>query len=169
MRYLLIPSLVVLAITVLCQGNALLPGAAAQRPAAIPEVNPKVLAFLKPIPVGPEERELQKKLKERHNSAVTLLEERVKEYKNGTRDISFVFEAARLVAEAKLDLAETAAAKVEVLEQTLDVARLVEAHLQQQLDKGFGSKADLERARYARLSLEVDLLKTKQPGGAKPD
>jgi hypothetical protein len=93
---------------------------------------------------------------------VALLDERVKEYKKGVRDISFVFEAARLVAEAKLDLVPNAAARSEVLEQTLEVANLAEAHLGQHLAKGFGAKADLERARYARLTLEVELLRARQ-------
>ena len=140
--------------------------AEAQPPADTPTVSPKVLAFLKPIQAGANDSELTKKLKERHNSAVALLDERVKEYKKGVRDISFVFEAARLAAEAKLDLAPNAAARSEVLEHTLEVVNLAEAQLGQQLAKGFGSKADLERARYARLTLEVELLRARQK--AKP-
>jgi hypothetical protein len=34
--------------------------------------------------------------------------------------------------------------------------------LQQQIDKGFGSRTDLERARFARLSVEAEILKAKQ-------
>ncbi|MCI0376356.1 MAG: hypothetical protein L0215_01990 [Gemmataceae bacterium] len=134
----------------------------AQPPAGAPEVNPKVLAFLKPVDVKPEDSDLQKKLKERHNVGVKLAEERVAEYKKGVRDVTFVFEAARLVADAKLDLAQNAQEKTVVLEQVLDVAKLIEHHLQQQIEKGFGSKADLERAKFGRLSVEIELLKAKQ-------
>lgn len=144
-------------------------GTGAQPPAGPPEVSPKILAFLKPVEIAEGDSELQKKLKERHNVAVKLLEERVNEYKKGVRDVSPVFEAARLTAEAKLDLSEGAEARTAVLEQLLDVAKLIESHLQQQLTKGFGSKADLERARYARLTLEVELLRTKQKPPPKPD
>ncbi len=126
-----------------------------------PEVSPKVLAFLKPVEMAADDGELQKKLKERHNVAVALLQERVNEYKKGTRDLGLVFEAAKLTADAKLDLADKTEARIAVLEQTLEVARLVEDHLQQQIKKGFGSKGDLERARFARLSVEVELLRAK--------
>ena len=87
----------------------------------------------------------------------------------GVRDISTVFEAARLTAEAKLDLAENAEARTAALKQLLDVAKLIESNLAQQVAKGFGSKADLERARYARLTLEVELLRAKQKAKPGPD
>ena len=122
---------------------------------------PQDLAFLKPVEVAAEDSELQKKLKERHNVAVALLQERISEYKKGTRDLSLVFEAAKLTADAKLDLADKPEARIAVLEQTLEVAKLVEDHLQQQIKKGFGSKGDLERARFARLSVEIELLRAK--------
>src|SRR5262245_28992405 len=141
----------------------------ARKAAETPSVNPKVLEFLKPMEVGKDDNELTKKLKERHNCAVTMLDERVKEYRKGTRDLSSVFDAARTTLEAKLDLAADAEARIKVLGLGLDVAKLVEEQLQQQVARGFGSKADLERARYGRLSLEVELLRAKQKTAPKPD
>ena len=135
--------------------------ASAQPPAKLPSLTPEVLAFIKPIETAVGDSELQKKLKERHNAAVTHLEERVAEYKSGSREIGMVLEAARFVAEAKLTLAESAEAKVAALEQALHIAQLIETQLKQHVDKGFGSKGDLARARYARLSVEVELLKAK--------
>lgn len=136
----------------------------AQQPAKAAEVPAKILAFLKAVEPAKDDSELIKKLKERHNTGVVLLEERVKEYKKGIRDLNLVFEAARMVVGAKLDLAERAEDKINVLGQSLEVAQLIENHVQKQLSHGFGSKADVERARFARLSVEVDLLKLK--GGA---
>ena len=135
---------------------------AAQTPADAPGVSPEILAFLKPVAIAEGDSELQKKQKERHNVAVKMLEERVNEYLKGVRDLNSVSVAARLTAEAKLDLAGNAEARIAVLNQLLDVMKLSENHLVQQLAKGFGSKADLERARYARLTLEVELLRAKQ-------
>ena len=135
---------------------------AAQTPADAPGVSPEILAFLKPVAIAEGDSELQKKLKERHNVAVKMLAERVNEYRKGVRDIGPVFEAARLTAEAKLDLAENAEARTAVLNQLLGLAKLAESNLAQQVAKGFGSKAVLERARYDRLSLEVELLRAKQ-------
>src|SRR5215510_7891547 len=94
------------------------------------EVSPKILAFLKPIQPAKDDSELVKKMKERHNAGALLLEERIKEYKKGTRDIGPVYEAARLAVAAKLDLVETAKAKIDTLRQSLEVARLFESHLQ---------------------------------------
>src|SRR5262249_7768993 len=133
-----------------------------QQPPGAPGISPKILAFLKPVEPAAGDSELQQKLKERHNAAVKLLEERINEYKKGVRDISAVFEAGRLAADAKLDLDPSPKARIAVLEQTLDAATELEASLQHQLDSGFGSKGDLHRARLAGLNVEVDLIKAKQ-------
>src|SRR5262245_13856498 len=170
MRYALIAAAGVLAAVFLVSLDSRRVGlTAGQAPAEAPGLSPEILSFLKPVAIGEEDSELQKKLKERHNVAVKMLEERINEYKKGVRDISPVFEAARLTAEAKLDLAENAEARTAVLNQLLDVAKLIESNLAQQLAKGFGSKADLERARYARVTLEVELLRAKQKAKPGPD
>lgn len=161
MRFTIVASTMCLTVAVLFLAGS---GSSASR-AAQPQsqqVDPKVAAFMKPVEAADGDSELQKKLKERHNAAARLLEERVSEYHRGVRDASFVFDAARLVADAKLDLAENAEARTAVLEQVLEMAKLAETHLQKQIDSGFGSKADLERARYGRLSVEVDILKAKK-------
>jgi hypothetical protein len=169
MKYTTVAVVLILAgLFVLLRATAPFPEAAAQPAAGAPELSPKVLAFLKAIEPAPGDSELRQKLKERHNAAVRLLDERVKEYKKGLRDAGPVFEAARLAAEAKLDLAENAEERTAALDQALEVARVIETYLQKQLDAGFGSRGDLERARYNRLSVEVELLKAKQKGDARP-
>src|SRR5262249_22946394 len=170
MRYTLVAAASFLAAVFLFSSEAGTVGrTAAQTPADAPGVSPEILAFLKPVASAAGDSELQKKQKERHNVAVRMLEERVNEYKRGVRDTSSVFEAARLTAEAKLDLAENAEARTAVLKQLLDVAKLTESNLAQQLAKGFGSKADLERVHYDRLTLEVELLRPKQMARRVPD
>jgi len=162
MRYTLIAAASFLAAVFLfSSGAGTGPRTAAQTPADAPEVSPKILAFLKPVAIAEGDSELQKKLKERHNVAVKLLEERFNEYKKGVRDLSHLFEAAQLTAEAKMSLAENAEARIAVLKQRLEVAQLFESNLKQQFAKGFGSKADLQRARYACLTIEVELLRAK--------
>jgi hypothetical protein len=163
MRFIVIISAASLVVAVLClAGSGTSRSTAAMNQAVTQEVDPKILAFMKPVEIADGDSDLQKKLKERHNVAVLLLDERVNEYKRGVRDASFVFDAARLTSDAKLDLADTAEARSATLEQVLDIARLIEGHLQKQLDNGFGSKGDLERARYGRLSVEVEILKAKK-------
>jgi len=135
----------------------------AQQSSKRPKISAEIVDFLKPNQQPAKgDSELVKKLKERYNAAALLFKERIKEYEKGTRDISPVYEAARLAVDAKLDLDETAKARIDTLKQTLEVARLFEKHLQKQFGLGFASKADLERARYSRLSVEVELLKAKQ-------
>lgn len=165
MRYLVATSASGLALVILFFGGTAGPFTiTAQPPSTKPEVNPKVLGFMKPVEIVAGDGELLKKQKERHNVAVKLLEVRVTEYKVGRSDIGPVFEATRLTAEAKMDLAETAEAKVAALELVLEVARLIESTLQQQIEKGFGSRADVERARYARLTVEIELMRAKKDG-----
>jgi outer membrane protein TolC len=137
------------------------PAPQSQPPASSQDVDPRILAFLKPVEVPAGASELQQKLRERHNVAVKLLEERVNEYRKGVRDVSSVFEATRLTADAKLDLAETRDARVVVLGQVLDIAKLIESKLEERLKKGFGSKSDVEQARLSRLNVEVELLRAK--------
>ena len=127
----------------------------------------KEMGFLENI--EPKGDELAMALKERHNSAVTLLKERLYEYEKGIRDINPVYEAGRFVADAKLDLADDADAKVKILEHTLKVAELAEAYLKQLSEKGLGSKADLERAHYGSLNVKVQLLQAKQKAKPKSD
>jgi hypothetical protein len=164
MKHLILPA----ALCLVLAGSALATRLLSQATPAQPSVNAKVLAFIKPVEIAPGDTDLQKKLKERHNSAARLLQDRVEEYRKGLRDVSLVFEAARLAAEAKLDLATTPEARLAVLEQTLEVARLAENHLHSLREKGFGSAGDLERARYARLSIEVELLKARQKDRPAP-
>jgi hypothetical protein len=144
------------------------PGLMAQEPVRKSELSPEVQAFIERVKVAPADSPLRKLLKERHNVAVDVLEARVEEYKKGIRDVTFVFAAARRVAEAKLDLAETPEARVKVLEQTLAVAKLIEQRLQELVDKGLGAKSDLGVARFGRLGVEIELLKAREAARPKP-
>ncbi len=162
MKTILIPTLLLLAVLPLALTRGQPPGPKAPPPAEHPELTPSLQAYLKAVEVAPGDTRLQKLLKDRHNTAVRLLEERVKEYKSGIRDASPIFEAARLVIEGKLDLAADAKARVDVLKKSMELATLIEKRLQEQLDKGFGSQGDLERARYARLSIEAEIEKAEQ-------
>jgi hypothetical protein len=136
----------------------------AQPPGRADEIPPKVQAFIELAKPTEGDSTLRKLQKERHNAAVRMLQERIEEYQKEIRDITYVFEAAKLVAEAKLALAETQAERVAVLEQTLEVARLIESRLKERLERGLGSRADFELATYSRLSVEIRLLEEKKKG-----
>jgi hypothetical protein len=136
--------------------------AATTNPAAH-DVDPAVTAFLAPVQAQSGDNELRQKLIERHNVAVKLLELRLNEYRRGLVPLSEGMAAAGAVAEAKMDLAQSDDERAKVAQQTLDVMKVAEARIEKQVQAGFGSEADLDRTRLARLNAEIELLKLKQP------
>ena len=149
----------VLSASVLAQSAG---GAATTNPTA-PEVDPAVAAFLTPVQAQSGDIERRQTRIERHNVAAKLLELRVNEYRRGIEPLAEVMNAARDVADAKMDLAQSDEDRVKVAQQTLDVSKVAEARVEKQMQAGFGSEADLDRARLARLNAEVALMKLKQP------
>jgi hypothetical protein len=135
-------------------------------PAASKELS-AITSFMKPVEADPSDDALRQKLKERHNTAVRLLELRVDAYRHGLTDVSSVFDAARTAADAKLELAQNVQERQAVIEHALEVTREVESHLEKQFQAGVGSESALMRARLARETAEIELLKLKQ-GRAAP-
>jgi outer membrane protein TolC len=68
--------------------------------------------------------------------------------------------AHRLFA-AKVDLYDQAEQKAQVLQRQLDVYTEAESNLEKWVKDGMATEADLERLRYDKFSLELDLLKAK--------
>lgn len=125
-------------------------------------IDPQTLEFVRPIEASDDDDPLLKKMKERHNLAAKLLETRVAEYRQNLGNVSHVLEAARIVVDAKLDLASDQEARLAVLQQALGVAERIEKHYQLLSDEGLGSISDLQRARLARATVEVQILKLQQ-------
>src|SRR5690242_18759018 len=71
------------------------------------EVDPAVASFVKPVEIAQGDDELRQKMKQRHNTAARLLELRIESYRKGMSDVSGVFDAAREVADADRDLAQS--------------------------------------------------------------
>jgi hypothetical protein len=123
------------------------------------EVDPAVASFMKPIDIAQGDDELRQKMKQRHNTAVRLLELRIEMYRKGVSDVSGVFEAAREVADADRDLAQSAEEREAAAKHFVEVLRAGEKRLEDQWKSGVGSEANLLRARLARETAEVELLK----------
>jgi hypothetical protein len=126
------------------------------------EVDPVVASFMKPVDIGQGDDELRQKMKQRHNTAVRLLELRIESYRKGVADVSGVFEAAREVADADRDLAQSAEERETAAKHFVEVLQAGEKRLEDQWKSGVGSEANLLRARLARESAEVDLLKLQK-------
>ena len=74
MRFTIIASAACVGVTLLgLTGSGTSRTTAAQPQAPVQEVDPKIVAFIKPVEITDGDSELQKKLKERHNVAVRLL------------------------------------------------------------------------------------------------
>jgi outer membrane protein TolC len=62
--------------------------------------------------------------------------------------------------------------KAQVLQRQLDVYNEAEANLEMQVRKGLATQADLERLRYNKLSVAIDLFNNKnvhdEHGSAQP-
>jgi outer membrane protein TolC len=166
MKYSMLMFAIVL--TVVTYGGAAQPAARPATTAPSHEVDPAIAAFMKPVEAASSDDEVRQKLKERHNTAVRLLELRVEGYRKGLNDVNQVFEAARMVVDAKHDLAQNVAERDALMGQMLEVTKAMESQLQKQFEAGIGSEADVLRARLARETVEVEMLKTKQARGAAP-
>jgi len=144
-------------------------GSRAQQPTTAPaaaEMSAAVTAFMKPIEAASGDDPIRAKLKERHNTAVRLLEVKVEGYHKGLNDVSKVFEVAQIVGQAKLDLAQQGKERDQVFEQLLKVTQNFENRLNDQFEKGLASEADVLRARLARQAVEIELLKPGRSGAA---
>jgi hypothetical protein len=126
------------------------------------EVDPAVASFMKLVEPAAEDDTLRRKLIERHNTAVRLLELHIERYRNGVADSSAVFETAKDVAEAKMSLARTPAEREAAAGQVVEVTRSVESRLEKQFQSGLGLELNVMRARLARETAEVELLKLQQ-------
>jgi hypothetical protein len=87
---------------------------------------------------------------------------RIESYRKGVSDVSGVFEAAREVADADRDLAQSAEEHEAAAKHFVEVLRAGEKRLEEQWKSGVGSEANLLRARLARETAEVDLLKLQK-------
>jgi hypothetical protein len=130
--------------------------------AAPREIDPAVATFIKAVEPAAEDDGLRRKLIERHNTAVRLLELHIERYRSGVADSSAVFESAKDVAESKMSLARTSAEREAAARQVVEVTRSVEARLEKQFQSGLGLELNVMRARLARETAEVELLKLQQ-------
>lgn len=130
--------------------------------AAAREVDPAVAAFLQSIEPSTENDPLRQRLIERHNTAVRLLQAHIERYRTGVADASAIFEAAREVADAKMGLARDAPERLAIAREVLEVSRAVESRVEKQWKAGLGPEINLLRARLARETAEIELLKLQQ-------
>jgi hypothetical protein len=132
--------------------------ARAQTPRAI-QLSPKVIEVLNmpPLEIKDDDSDLLRLRKQRFNAALNEAKARYTMYKNGLTRLTDLIEVGQRVLGAQADLALTPEERTTVLEKQLEIYNEAEENLDKQVKAGRGQAADLERLRYDRLGIEIDL------------
>jgi len=82
-------------------------------------------------------------------------------YKRGFTKVPHLIEVGERLFGAEVDLYDKPEDRARVLQRQLDVYNEAEGNLEKQVKEGLAPQADLERLRYNKASLEIDLLSAK--------
>ena len=129
------------------------------------KLSPKVMAVVNapPVELKDDDPLLLRLRKERFNAALNETKARFDLYNRGLTRIPALIEVGERLFSAEVDLYDKPEEKAQVLQRHLDVYTEAEANLEKQVKKGLATQADLERLRYNRLSVEIDLFNVKNP------
>jgi hypothetical protein len=125
--------------------------------------SPKVLEVLNtpPLEIKDDEDPLARLKKERFNAALNEAKARFDLYKRGLTKLPDLIEVGERLFGAEVDLYDKPEDRVRVLQRQLDVYNEAEGNLEKQVKQGLAPQADLERLRYNKASLEIELLTAK--------
>jgi hypothetical protein len=134
-------------------------------PPAEPDEMLQALLKAKPLETARGDDELRKVQKERYNAALKELNIRSELVVAGKdTPLDGTYDAAGRLLDAELDLAETPAERVAVRQKQVGLSKEVEAMTERFSLAGNSklSSADVEKARYARLTAEMNLLRARK-------
>lgn len=139
----------------------------AQQPA---KLSPKVMAVINapPLELKEDDGPLLRLKKERFNAALNETKARFDLYNRGLTRIPELITVGERLFGAEADLYDKPEEKANVLQRQLDVYTEAEANLEKQVKQGLATQADLERLRYDKLSVEIDLFKVRNEPAAQP-
>ena len=100
--------------------------------------------------------------RQRANCAISTVRECHKEFRVGRGDSDYMYFASKRARDARLDLADSAEAKMDILNEYLDFTKSIEKFNQARFDAQAIEQQSLERSRYERLSAEIELMKAKR-------
>ena len=125
----------------------------------VAKLSPKVMAVVNapPVDIKEDDPPLLRLKKERFNAALNEAKARFDLYNRGLTRIPELIAVGERLFGAEVDLYDKPEEKAQVLQRQLDVYKEAEANLELQVKKGLATQADLERLRYNRLSVEIDL------------
>jgi hypothetical protein len=123
------------------------------------QAGPKVTEVLDtaPLDIKDEDTQLIKLKKMRFNSAIAEAKERYALFKKGQAKFPDLVDVGQRVLAAQADLAQSPEERAQVLDKQLQVFAEAEDNLDKQVKEGKGQAADLDRLRYERFGVEIDL------------
>jgi hypothetical protein len=101
--------------------------------------------------------------KERFNAALKEVKARYDLYNRGLTRIPELIDVGERLFAAEADLYDDPEKKAEALQRQLDVYVEAETNLEKQVKDGLATQADLERLRFDKLSVQINLFKAKNP------
>ena len=101
--------------------------------------------------------------KERFNAALKEVKARYDLYNRGLTRIPELIDVGERLFAAEADLYDDPEKKAEALQRQLDVYTEAETNLEKQVKDGLATQADLERLRYDKLTVQINLFKAKNP------
>jgi hypothetical protein len=129
----------------------------------VAKLSPKVIAVVNMplVELKDNDAPLLRLKKERFNAALNETKARFDLYKRGLTRVPELIEVGERLFGAEVDLYDKPEDRAQVLERHLDVYREAEGNLEKQVKEGLATQADLERLRYNKLSVEIDLFNLK--------
>jgi hypothetical protein len=129
------------------------------------KLSPKVMAVINGplLEVKDDDPPLLRLKKERFNAALKEAKARFDLYDRGLTRIPELIDVGERLFAAQADLYDQPGQIIDVLQRQLDVYTEAEANLEKQVKQGLATEADLERLRYNKLTVQIELLKAKNP------
>jgi hypothetical protein len=120
---------------------------------------PKVMEILDtaPLDIKDEDTQLIKLKKMRFNTAIAEAKERYALFKKGQAKFPDLVDVGQRVLTAQADLAQSPEERAQILDKQLQLFAEAEDNLDKQVKEGRGMAADLDRLKYERFGVEIDL------------
>jgi multidrug resistance efflux pump len=99
--------------------------------------------------------------KDKFNAALNEAKARFEMYKRGLIRLPDLIEVSERLFGAEVELYEKPEEKAQVLQRQLNTYNEAEANLERQVKTNLATRADLERLRYNKASIEIELLNVK--------
>ena len=129
------------------------------------KLSPKVMAVINGpvLELKDDDPPLLHLKKERFNAALKEAKARYDLYNRGLTRIPELIDVGERLFAAEVEPYDDPEKKADALQRQLDVYTEAETNLEKQVKDGLATQGDLERLRYDKLSVQINLFKAKNP------